>query len=83
MSETGCGTSGAISHGGGGMRAIWQCVHSSGSFAANGKRPGQHAIQRDAERIEIGAVIHRAIHASGLFGRQVGPVGGARGATLG
>ena len=37
-----------------------------------GKRQlaGQHAVKRDAERIEIGAVIHRAIHAPGLFGSE-------------
>ena len=50
-----------------------------------GKRQlaGQHAVQRDAERIEIGAVIDRAMHAPGLFGRQIGPVGRACGVSIG
>ncbi len=36
---------------------------------------GQQAIQQDAQRIEIGAVIDRTIHAAGLLGRSIRPVG--------
>ena len=35
---------------------------------------GQQAIQQDAQRIEIGAVISLAVHAAGLLGRNICPV---------
>lgn len=33
--------------------------------------PGEHLVQGNTERVKIGAVIHHAIHAAGLFGRKV------------
>ena len=38
----------------------------------NGRAPGEHLVERDAERVEIAAGIDRAVHAPGLFGRHVG-----------
>ena len=32
----------------------------------------KHLVQGDAQRVEIAAGIHRAIHTPGLFGRHVG-----------
>ena len=43
-----------------------------GSDAVNGRTPGEHLIERDAERIEVAARIDRAVHPSGLFGRHIG-----------
>ena len=60
------------SPGGTGCRAIWQCTHSIGSDAVNGKTAGEHLVERDAERVEVAAGIDRAVHPPGLFGGHVG-----------
>ncbi len=39
MAETGAGTFSRRSLGGTGFLAIWQCTHSMGSFAVNGRKP--------------------------------------------
>ena len=39
MAESAAGTPSTRSPGGTGRRAIWQCTHSIGSLALNGKRP--------------------------------------------
>jgi len=36
------------------------------------QRARKHLVQRDAQRVEIAAAIHRTIHAAGLFGRHIG-----------
>jgi hypothetical protein len=36
------------------------------------QRAGQHAVEHDAERIQVAARIDRAVHAAGLFRRHVG-----------
>ena len=72
IAETALGISCSRSPGGTGCLAMWQCTHSIGSDAVNGRRAGEHLIERDAERVEIAAGIDRTIHASGLFGRHVG-----------
>ncbi|MBB4183391.1 hypothetical protein GGE07_000004 [Sinorhizobium terangae] len=36
------------------------------------KRPGQHLVQRDTERVEIAARINGAVHATSLLGRHIG-----------
>ena len=72
MAETGAGTPGSRSAGGTGCRAIWQCTHSIGSVAVNGRAAGEHLVERDAQRIEVAAGIDRAVHPPGLFGGHVG-----------
>jgi hypothetical protein len=37
-----------------------------------GQLPRQHLVEGDAQRVEIAAGIHRAIHPAGLFRRHVG-----------
>ena len=76
IAETGAGTSFNRSLGGTGCLAMWQCTHSIGSEAVNGRRPGQHLVKRDAERVEIAPGIDRAVHSPGLFGRHVGECSG-------
>ena len=39
MAETAAGTFGTRSLGGTGILAIWQCTHSMGSTAVNGREP--------------------------------------------
>ena len=39
MAESEAGTPGRRSAGGTGRRAIWQCTHSIGSVAVNGRAP--------------------------------------------
>ena len=36
------------------------------------QRPGEHLVERDAERVEIAAGIDRPVHPAGLLGRHVG-----------
>ena len=36
------------------------------------QRARQHLVQADAQRVEIAASIHRAVHAPGLFRRHIG-----------
>ena len=72
IAETGAGTCFTRWLGGIGCRAMWQCTHSIGSTAVNGSEPGQHLVERDAERVEVTASIDRAVHTAGLFGRHVG-----------
>ena len=39
---------------------------------AERQTPGEHLIERDAERIEVAARVDRAVHSPGLFGRHIG-----------
>jgi hypothetical protein len=39
---------------------------------AEGRAPGEHLVQRGAQRIEVGALVDRAAGAAGLLGRHVG-----------
>ena len=46
-----------------------------GIVADEGRPAGQHLVEHDAERIEIGALIDQAVHAPGLFGGDVRKLG--------
>ena len=39
--------------------------------STEGQGPGQHLVERDAQRVEIAAGIDRAVHSAGLFRRHV------------
>ena len=72
IAETTSGTFFIRSAGGIACLATWQCTHSMGSAAVNGRAPVEHLIKCDAECVQVAAGIDRAIHASGLFGRHIG-----------
>lgn len=40
-------------------------------YARERQAPGKHAVQDDAERIEVGTVVDRPVHAARLFRRDV------------
>ncbi len=41
-------------------------------YRDEGQRSRQHLVEQDAQRIEVAARVHRAVHAPGLFRRHVG-----------
>ncbi len=48
------------------------CMHEYCSVARwERRRPGEQFVESGAERIKVGAVVNRAVHAPGLFGRDV------------